>query len=153
MEMTRTLKFETPEELEAEIDKYFEKCQDKVLKDEEGNVVTDKSGNPIIIQNPPTVNGLALHLGFADRQSIYDYKEREAFSCTIKRAIMRIANYAEQHLYIGKATGAIFWLKNHGWADKKELDGSFDVTQLVIEAIDDATDDDETAEEVSALNN
>jgi hypothetical protein len=151
--MSRELKYKTVEELEKAIDAYFEECKDKVIKDEDGNIVTDKSGNPVLLQNPPTVSGLALFLGFEDRQSIYDYKNRGEFSCTIKRAIMRIANYAEQHLYIGKATGAIFWLKNHGWADKRELDGSFDITQLVIEAIDDKTADDEDSGEVSALNN
>jgi len=151
--MSRELKYKTVEELEQAIDAYFEECKDKVIKDDDGNIITDKSGNPVLLQNPPTVSGLALFLGFEDRQSIYDYKNRGKFSCTIKKAIMKIENYAEQHLYVGKATGAIFWLKNHGWKDTKELDGSFDVTQLVIEAIDDATDEDETAEEVSALNN
>lgn len=144
------LKYKTVEELEKAIDAYFEDCKDKVIKDDDGNIVTDKSGNPVLLQNPPTVSGLALFLGFEDRRSIYDYKNRGLFSHTIKKAIMKIEQYAEQHLYVGKATGAIFWLKNHGWKDSKELEGGFDITQLVIKAIDNETEDNESAEEVSA---
>ena len=43
---------------------------------------------------------------------------------TIKKAILRIEDYAEKQLLSGEgsATGAIFWLKNHGWKDKTEVD-------------------------------
>lgn len=120
--MGRPLKYKTEKELQEAIDAYFAKCQDELVYNEDGEVATDKFGQPILIPHPPTVAGLAAALGFEDRQSIYDYKERPAFSCTIKKAIMRIEDYAEQHLYIGKATGAIFWLKNHGWKDKQIVD-------------------------------
>ena len=120
METGRPLKFKTVAELEKAIEKYFEKCVDEIIKDENG-VPVMKNGSIGIIPHPPTVAGLALHLGFADRQSLYDYKEREAFSCTIKKAITRIEAYAEKALISGQSsTGAIFWLKNHGWTDKTE---------------------------------
>ena len=100
----RPLKFKTVEELEAAVDLYFEKQKEFVL--------------------PPTVSGLALALGFEDRRSIYDYKDRPEFSHTIKRAILRIEEYAETALLNGEgsATGAIFWMKNHGWIDKQTVD-------------------------------
>ncbi len=116
--MGRPLKFKTVKELKDKIAAYFESCKDTPILAEDGHVLTDKFGNPIFAQNPPTVAGLAKALGFEDRQSVYDYKGRKEFSCTIKEALLRIEEYAEQHLYIGKATGAIFWLKNHGWKDK-----------------------------------
>lgn len=102
--MTRPLKYKTVEELEAAIKEYFDSRQLQVM--------------------PPTVAGLALWLGFEDRQSIYDYKDRPAFSCTIKKAITAMEDYAEQRLLVGEgsSTGAIFWLKNHGWKDKTETD-------------------------------
>lgn len=102
--MTRPLKYKTVEELEAAIKEYFNSRQLQVM--------------------PPTVAGLALWLGFEDRQSIYDYKDRPAFSCTIKKAITAMEDYAEQRLLVGEgsSTGAIFWLKNHGWKDKTETD-------------------------------
>lgn len=134
--MGAPLIYETVEELENKIDEYFETCQDKIVYDEEGNPAIDKNGNPVMIQNPPTVSGLAIFLGFADRRSLYDYKNREKFSHTIKKAITRIENYAEQHLYQGKATGAIFWLKNHGWVDKQESDVNVKIKQALVEFVD-----------------
>lgn len=116
--MGRPLKFKSVKKLEEKINAYFDSCKDELILDEDGHAVTDKFGNPVFIQNPPTVAGLSKALGFEDRQSIYDYKGREEFSCTIKEALLRLEDYAEKHLYIGKATGAIFWLKNHGWKDK-----------------------------------
>lgn len=102
--MTRPLKYKTVEELEAAIKEYFNSRQLQVM--------------------PPTVAGLALWLGFEDRRSIYDYKDRPAFSHTIKKAITAMEDYAEQRLLVGEgsSTGAIFWLKNHGWKDKTETD-------------------------------
>lgn len=102
--MTRPLKYKTVEELETAIAKYFE--------------ARKQSGVP------PTISSLALWLGFEGRQSIYDYKERPAFSYTIKKAVTMIEDYAEIQLLSGEgsSTGAIFWLKNHGWKDKTEVD-------------------------------
>ena len=79
------------QELEAAIDEYFERRQE--------------------VSVPPTVAGLALWLGFEDRQSIYDYKERPAFSCTIKKAITRIEEYAEMQLLTGEGQIAGFDLR------------------------------------------
>lgn len=120
METGRPLKYKTVAELEKKIDEYFAQCVDEIIKDENG-VPVMKNGSIGIIPHPPTVAGLALFLGFDDRRSIYDYKEREEFSHTIKKAILRIEANAEDALISGKAsTGAIFWLKNHGWTDKTE---------------------------------
>lgn len=100
----RPLKYKTPEELEKAIVAFF----------------TERK----LSHTPPTISGLALALGFEDRQSIYDYKEREDFSCVIKKAIAMIEDYAEQRCLSGEgsATGAIFWLKNHKWTDKTVQD-------------------------------
>lgn len=116
--MTRPLKYKTVEELEAAIKEYFNSRQLQVV--------------------PPTVAGLALWLGFEDRQSIYDYKDRPAFSCTIKKAIMRIEEFAETQLLLGEgsSTGAIFWLKNHGWKDKTEVDTTIKDYSLFEETVE-----------------
>jgi len=72
-------------------------------------------------ERPPTICGLALHLGFEDRQSIRDYIARnDAFSCIIKKAISRIEARHEERLDQPQCTGSIFWLKNRGWSDKRE---------------------------------
>jgi hypothetical protein len=130
--MGKPLKFKTVEELQEKIDAYFASC--------------DEENEPI------TITGLALALD-TTRDTLCDYGDREEYSDTIKKAKLKVENAYEKRLVRRGNGGDVFALKNFGWKDTKELDGSFDVTQLVIEAIDDATDDDETTEEVSALNN
>ena len=49
-------------------------------------------------------------------------KDGKRYSNTIKKAITKIEKFAEEQLYKGKPTGAIFWLKNHGWMDQHKLD-------------------------------
>lgn len=94
-------------------------AEEEVLQQKIIEYFKDRADN----MRPPTVAGLALWLGFADRQSMYDYKKNEKFSCTIKKAVTMIEQYAEERLFgDGPHTGAIFWLKNHGWKDKTETD-------------------------------
>ena len=97
--MARPRIYDTPEELQEAIEAYFE-------------------------QNPerPTVSGMAVALGFADRSSMYDYAKDERFSYTIKHAISRIEAIHENRLFEPGSTGSIFWLKNRGWTDKSEID-------------------------------
>jgi hypothetical protein len=99
----RPLKYETPEELEQAIEDWFQSFEGK-----KGLY--------------PTMSGLAYHLGFSDRQSLYDYKGRDAFSCTIKRALLRLESLHENNLFGTTSTGSIFWLKNRDWKDKQETD-------------------------------
>lgn len=132
--------FDTPEQLQKAIDAYFETCKPTLLQ-VNGKPVLDKSGQPMIDVNPPTVSGLADFLGFASRQSVYDYAEKKEFAYTIKKAITRIEIFAERQLFSNaKPTGAIFWLKNHGWKaeeireQKIDLKGSissFSVNQFL----------------------
>ena len=133
----RPFKYTDVDTLQAAIDDYFEKkCQDLITEDR-------------VIPNPPTISGLALHLGFADRRSIYDYLERnDALSHTIKVATTRIEEFVEKQILSGgQNTGAIFWLKNKGWKDKQEQelsnpDGTLRPT--VIELVTASGDKDDT---------
>jgi len=106
MKTGRPPKYKTIKELQEKIDGYFE-----LIKNEE--------------KAHPTLTGLALHLGFESRQSMYDYEKNEMFSYTIKRARTFIENVYENHLLKpGCATGAIFALKNFDWTDKQEFEHS-----------------------------
>lgn len=71
----------------------------------------------------PTITGMALHLGFVDRQSFYDYKGKDQFSGTMKKARLRIEAVYEANLHGNSPTGSIFALKNFGWRDRHELTG------------------------------
>ena len=113
--------FRTPEEMQAKIDEYFASQIGPKAIIVDGKPLYDKHGQPVLEEIPPTVSGLALFLGFSDRTSFYEYKTRAFFSDTVKRAITRIENYAERGVMTrDKPTGAIFWLKNHGWRAEEE---------------------------------
>ena len=98
--------YETPEALEEACDRYFIDCKEE--------------------NRPITITGLALALGFADRQSLYDYNERPGFSCIIKKARFRVENAYEEKLSGNSVAGPIFALKNIGtkgnWSDKQEVE-------------------------------
>jgi hypothetical protein len=72
----------------------------------------------------PTVTGLTLALGFADKSTLYDYSKNEKFSHSIKRALLIVENGYEQALRENAPTGSIFALKNMGWKDKSEVEQS-----------------------------
>jgi hypothetical protein len=76
----------------------------------------------------PTWSGLALYLGFESRQSLEDYKKKDGFSYSIKKALLKIENIYESNLQKQNPAGSIFALKNFGWKDKQEVEQSGGVT-------------------------
>lgn len=113
----RPLKYETPEQLEQGIEDYFNSIVGEMHK-----------GKWVRFPEPATVTGLALFLGFSDRQSLYDYEKREEFSCIIKRGRSRVECEYEKRLSGQNAAGSIFALKNMGWKDKTEVEQSGSLT-------------------------
>lgn len=113
--MGRPPKYNTADELQAAIDDYFETGV-KMRK------VAVRRGKDMVIEEiaVPTITGLVLHLGFADRHSFYDLEKQKKFSHTIKRARTFIEKEYEEILQTTGNTGAIFALKNFGWRDKQE---------------------------------
>jgi hypothetical protein len=117
--------FETAEQMQEEIDEYIASCVPLYLKDDTGQIMQDKYGNPIVLDyNVPTITGLCLAIGFESRQSFYDYEKKPEFTYTIKRARLHIENIYEKKLIDPciKPTGPIFALKNMGWVDKQETE-------------------------------
>jgi hypothetical protein len=111
--MARPRIYNTVEELEAAVEDYFTK-----------EIVEVDCGSHQVkgVNKKPSVNGLALHLGFADKSTLYEYRDRPEFSYPIKRALTMIEMYHEERLSENNVTGAIFALKNMGWRDKSEQD-------------------------------
>ena len=93
--------FENPEEMAKKGMEFFKQCQEN--------------------DEPITVTGLVYHLGFCDKKSLRDYKEKEHFSPLIKTMLLLVENAYEKKLQKGNAAGPIFALKNMGWTDKMEL--------------------------------
>ena len=122
----RPPKYEHKEEIEGLIEEYFKKCEGEILKDEDGEVIFDKFGNPVIVgARPPTVTGLALALGFSTRLSLLNYQGKKEFMNTITRAKSMVEAYAEERLFDKDGSnGARFSLINNfrGWTEKPQTD-------------------------------
>lgn len=116
MERGRPLKWTSPQEFEAACDEYFK------LREEQGK--------------PPLWTGLAIHLGFESRQSLWEYGKREEFSLPIKRALVRVEASYEENLHNGKPIGSIFALKNFDWKDKQEVTQEITVKEPVVTQVE-----------------
>lgn len=123
--------YETVEDLEEAILDYF---MPQVMistgnKHDVNDEVPSGKREPIL---KPSVTGLALHLGFADKTTLYEYRDRPEFSYPIKRALTTIEKYHEEGLSENNVAGRIFALKNMGWKDKveTELSGGLEVKQI-----------------------
>lgn len=113
-------KYKTAKQLQDAVDDYFKNGITK------RKIIVGKGESAVEIEIPvPTITGLVLHLGFADRCSFYDLEKQEKFSYTIKRARTFIEKEYEEQLATKGNAGAIFALKNFGWKDQqqRELSG------------------------------
>ena len=95
----RPPKFTDPDILDDMVDGYIAECE--------------------VSEEPLTITGLALYLGFSDKCSLYDYQKKDEFSHSIKRARTLVENGYEKRL--GEGAGSIFALKNFGWTDRQDL--------------------------------
>lgn len=121
-------RYKSPKALKRACDRYFEKCEGEYLRDRDGEIVFNrKSGEPIIVgSEPPTITGLALHLGFKTRKSLIDYaKSGDDFADVVNEAKLKVEHYNEMRLYDRDGcNGAKFNLQNNfdGYAEKVEND-------------------------------
>jgi hypothetical protein len=95
-------KYKTAQELQDKFDNYVVECLE--------------------LEKRPTISRAAYELGFASRQSLYDYESNPKFSYTIKRIKLFIESIYEEN--VEKGAGFIFALKNFGWTDKTEVEST-----------------------------
>lgn len=116
--------FETVEEMELIIDKYFRDCY------------TSKPKIPI------NVTWLTLALWFDSRQTLLNYKWKEEFMDTIKRALLQIENYNECALMdsskptkwvIFCMTNNFQWRRNETFNTNKDVPLNDDEQKLLSE--------------------
>jgi hypothetical protein len=72
-------------------------------------------------KKPPTIAGLAYYTG-VDRQTLYNYKEKDEYFDTIKGFVNWVLMEYEERALTDSTAGLIFLLKNYGYADKQEID-------------------------------
>ena len=120
--MPKPPKYNSAEELEEKIDAYFDHCDEglpveKITK--KGKVVT------VHVQRPYTVEGLAAFLGFKSRQSLLDYKRKDAsYMDALTRARLRIHAHRLEAALLGQQdskTAALDLAVNFGMQPKLSL--------------------------------
>lgn len=97
-------KFTSAEDLQAAIDAYFDKCDEK--------------------HEPYTMSGLAYDLDM-DRKTLLNYSKKDEFFHTVKKARNKVEVSVEKLMLksSGVVAGVIFNAKNNfDWKDKKEED-------------------------------
>ena len=95
--------YDDPAKMEAKISEYLD------WEDQWKNKSAKGEGKGIY-----TLSGVALYLGFASVQSLYDYEKRSSeFSYIINRFRLFMTHWNEQKLYWGGTfQGSFVWLKN-----------------------------------------
>ena len=145
-----------PEELEQEINDYFDCITRYIPRTESVQVGTDHNNKPIMEDKPvldvqgrpttklewletPTLAGLAEKLK-VDRKTLLNYSYKDEFFPSIKKAKSRIETFESQRLNERPAAaGTIFSLKNnYGWKDTTEIGitGSLQTTNYDISEMD-----------------
>lgn len=146
--MARPRRWKKVADMQKAIDGYLDSCKTEYLRDENGEIVQNCKGEPVILSNKrATVAGLALALGFATRQSLIDYTHRtddddKPFVDAITRAKLFIEDATAQAAFErDSARGACFLLQNgFGYREEKGVDVSGEMTNRVINVT--ITDDD-----------
>lgn len=125
----------TPRALQRKIKEYFDTCDGKYM--DKKNV-----DDPEFI---PTVSGLCVWLGVERATLLRWSKEKnDEYNIIANNALNRLRKHWESFLVAKNATGAMFWLRNHGWTadiagNKLEAEGSNDGKGIKI-TIRSATD-------------
>lgn len=146
--MARPRRWTKVSEMQKAIDNYLDSCKIEYLRDENGEIMQNCKGEPIILSNKrATVAGLALALGFTTRKSLIDYtmrtdEEDKPFVNAITRAKLTIEDATAQAAFErDSARGACFLLQNgFGYREEKGVDVSGEMTNRVINVT--ITDDD-----------
>jgi len=116
--MGRPVKYETVDQMESIIDRYFDECFVNAFGTNLDSGELPKGYLFMTEDKQPTVTGLAWCLDLT-RQGLIEYEAKTDFSDTIKRAKTRIEASLEQRLFGSTVAGVIFNLKNnYHWQDK-----------------------------------
>ena len=103
----------SPKEFERLANEYFKKCRE--------------------LDEPVLLTGLVDAVGLSSKHSLYEYRDREEFSYSVKKALLQVEMSYEKSLRQGgNAAGDIFALKNFEWKDKHEVDANVNNRSAVV---------------------
>jgi hypothetical protein len=81
---------------------------------------------------PPTMSGLAYHLGFESVQAFESCEAKGKYASPLKRARLRVEAEYEKKLHFQSSTGAIFALKSMGWDARSKNNTSDEPTDSIL---------------------
>ena len=116
--------YDDPKVMEAKIAEYLD------WEDQWKNKSSKGEGKGIY-----TLSGVALYLGFASLQSLYDYEKKSSeFAYVLNRFRLFMKHWNEQKLYWGGTfQGSFVWLKNHGdYADEQQIKQETILTKVEV---------------------
>ena len=87
----------TEDSVKKKIESYFLSRKTE-KRDQEGQVLLGKGGEVLYEEKPCTVTGLALALGFSDRESLFEI-ENKKIKALVDRALLTIEENAEEKLF------------------------------------------------------
>lgn len=124
----RPPKYEDPQEMVKKIAEYLD-YEDSLKRPDSYS----KAGKGVY-----TIEGCALWLGFATRDSLYDYEKKSPeFSYIVKRFRLFLTHWNAQKLYwAGTMPGSKFWLTNFGgYTEESTQNVNQTVTELKVEQV------------------
>jgi len=100
--------------IQKKIDEYFSSLEPDYQYDSDGNILTDKSGIPVLTERQPaTLSSLAYAIGCSSRQEFEKIRKRRVTKNIIERALLRLEAYTERMLFDKSASaGAKFLLES-----------------------------------------
>jgi hypothetical protein len=111
--------YDNVDDLEQAVYDYFFPWETQTTETRVGTLTSEPKRG---VNKKPSITGLSLSLGFADKTTLYEYRDRPEFSYPIKTAITMIEQYHEEGLCENNVAGRIFALKNMGWKDQTQMD-------------------------------
>ncbi len=116
--------FKSVDDLCRLVDEYFKSIEGEYRLEEKPQKKPDDAPViqkvPIREAEPPTMAGLALHLGFNSRDEFDKLEKGGKYAAVLKRARLRVEVAYEKKLHQQSSSGALFALKSMGWNDKPE---------------------------------
>ena len=114
-------KFKNPKELQTLVDEYFVSLEPERLVDDEGNIIKDKNGVPVMSERrPATIASLAYAVGLTSKQELVKLQENEKYEYVIKRAMLRTEAYMERLLFDKASSGGAKYLLEEGFGQQGE---------------------------------
>lgn len=151
--------FSSPEEMQELIDRYFQKCEGELARDQNGMPVIDrKTQKPVIVGKVvPSKTGLAYALGFKDRRCLTKYLKYSEYEYTVARAFLRCEVALAEQTFSRNGYKPAKWMlvTNYGWSNEKGStsadNGSADNQPAVVIVNPDGTADPANKRDITEL--